>query len=83
MAKKYVAYWSNGRSDKEFNPVVNKCDICNDAIPSLHPEDMEKKIDMLKEIDDSYESEADKPEPRLLLCNYCLKEYLIPGCPLN
>jgi len=38
---------------------------------------------MLKEIDDSYESEYDIHEPRLLLNDYCMKEYLIPGYQLT
>ena len=45
--------------------------------PSL--EDIETMIDVLKEIDDSFESEYDKHEPRLMLCDYCQKEYLIPS----
>ncbi len=63
--------------DRIFKPVVNRCDICNDAIPCL--EDIEVKIDMLKEIDDSMESEYDRQQPKLLLCNWCKKEYLIPS----
>jgi hypothetical protein len=34
---------------------------------------------MLNEIDVSFESEHDKKEPKLLLCDYCQKEYLIPS----
>jgi len=63
--------------DRIFKPVINKCDLCDDPIPSL--EDIETKIDVLKEIDDSFESEYDKHEPRLMLCDYCQKEYLIPS----
>jgi hypothetical protein len=62
--------------DRQFKAVVNRCDICNDPIACR--EDMEIKIGMLKEIDDSYESDYDKGEPKLLLCSYCQKEYLIP-----
>jgi len=36
----------------------------------------------LREIDDSYESEYDKNEPRPLLRDYCTKEYGIPGYAL-
>jgi hypothetical protein len=67
--------------DRQFKAVVNRCDICDDAIPC--PEDIELKITVLKEIDDSYESEYDKSEPRLLLCDYCQKEYMIPGYQLT
>lgn len=60
-----------------FKPVVNKCDLCNDPIDCR--EDVEIKIDVLNEIDDSFESEYDKNEPRLMICRYCQKEYLIPS----
>ena len=62
--------------DKQFKAVVNRCDLCDEPIPCL--QDIEVRISMLKEMDDSYESEQDKHEPRLLLCDYCQKEYLIP-----
>jgi hypothetical protein len=62
--------------DREFKPVINRCDLCDD--PILCHEDIEIKIDILTEIDDSYESELDKHEPRLMLCDYCQREYLIP-----
>ena len=67
--------------DKQFKAVVNRCDLCDKPIPCLH--DMEIKISMLKEIDDSYESEHDRIEPRLLLCGYCVREYQVPGYPLT
>jgi hypothetical protein len=67
--------------DKHFKAVVNRCDLCNESIPCL--QDIEIKIAMLKEIDDSYQSEYDKHEPRLLLCEYCQKEYMIPGYTLG
>jgi hypothetical protein len=56
---------------------VHNCDICDDRLECN--DDIESQIDMLNEIDDSFESEYDKQEPKLLLCNYCQKEYLIPG----
>ena len=62
--------------DRAFKAVVNRCDLCDDPI-TCH-EDLEAKIAMLKEIDDSYDSEADEHEPMLLLCDYCKKEYTIP-----
>jgi hypothetical protein len=52
--------------NREFKVVVNRCDTCNDRI--ICAEDVESYIDMLQEIDDSYESSYDKLEPRLLLC---------------
>ena len=63
--------------DRKFKPIVNKCDFYNDPIKSN--EDIEILIDKLDEIDDSFESEYDKHEPRLMLCDYCKKEYLIPS----
>jgi hypothetical protein len=42
----------------------------------------EVKINMLQEIDDSFESEYDRHDPRLLLCTYCTREYQIPGYPI-
>jgi uncharacterized protein with PIN domain len=60
-----------------FKAVVNRCDLCNNPIESN--EDIELKIKMLKEIDDSFESGNDKQEPKLLLCNDCKKEYLLPS----
>ena len=56
---------------------VHKCDICDDRLECN--DDIESHIDMLNEIDDSFESEYDKTEPKLLLCGYCQKEYLIPS----
>jgi hypothetical protein len=53
---------------------VNECDICDDRI--VCSDDNESQIDMLDEIEGSYETS------RLPLCNYCTKEYLIPGFPI-
>jgi hypothetical protein len=69
------------RVDRDTKIVVKTCDLCNNPIP-CH-EDIEIKIDMLQEIDDSYESEYDKHEPSLILCDFCKKEYQIPGYPLT
>lgn len=63
--------------DKEFKGVINRCDICDDRI--MCQDNIESQIDMLDEIDNSYLDEDDKHEPRLLLCDYCKKEYLIPA----
>ncbi|HEX9318213.1 MAG TPA: hypothetical protein VF884_04690 [Nitrososphaeraceae archaeon] len=56
---------------------VHNCDICDDRLECN--DDIESQINTLQEIDDSFESEYDKQEPKLLLCNYCKKEYLIPS----
>lgn len=69
------------KCDREFSVVINRCDICDDPLNCT--EDIESHIDMLNEINNSYESEAGCIEPRLLLCGYCNREYLIPGYPLT
>ena len=66
------------RADRDFKPVIYRCDICDEHLTEV-PDNLEAQIDMLQEIDDSYECEYDKHEPRLLLCNYCQKEYSIPS----
>jgi hypothetical protein len=49
-------------------------------------DNIEGQIDILQEIDNSYESEADRTTyldgPKLLLCDYCRKEYVIPSYPI-
>jgi hypothetical protein len=49
----------------------------------MRKDDIESQIDILDEINDSYMDEHDKQEPRLLLCDYCQKEYQVPGYPLT
>jgi hypothetical protein len=68
---------SNDRIFKSISIRIHTCDICDDMIEDC-PDDIERQILILKEIDDSFESVKDKQEPRLLLCDYCKKEYLIP-----
>jgi hypothetical protein len=69
------------QSDRDFRAVINRCDICNDRL--MCQDDIETRvIDMLDEINDSYLDEYDRHEPWLLLCDYCIKEYMIPGYPL-
>jgi hypothetical protein len=50
-------------------------------------DDTESQMDMLEDIDNSYESEYDKityyDGPKLLLCGYSTREYLVPGYPLT
>jgi hypothetical protein len=82
MARKEIHYSiSRNKTDKDFKIVVNKCDICDDRLECA--DDIESQIDMLQELDDSYESECDKTTyydgPKLLLCGYCTKEYRIPS----
>jgi hypothetical protein len=70
------------RTDRNTKILVNKCDMCDYPIKEA-PDDLEAKIRTLEEINDSYESEYDKDEPRLILCDYCQKEFLITGYKIN
>ena len=65
--------------DKEAERIlISHCDLCNDKLPK-EADNIQIDINILDEIDDSYESEYDKHEPRLLLCSFCSKEYNIPS----
>jgi hypothetical protein len=66
--------------DRAFKPVKNRCDLCDDPI-QCH-EDIEITKNILTEIDDSFKSEYDKHDPRLLLFDYCQKGS-IPGYQLT
>ena len=68
--------------DKEAERIlISRCDLCNDELPK-EADNIQSRINILDEIDNSYESEYDKQEPKLLLCSYCSKEYNIPSyCP--
>ena len=57
------------REDREISILVSRCDICSNSIPGA-PDDLESQIDMLKEVDEN---------PRLMLCDRCQTEYLIPS----
>ncbi|MGA7009508.1 MAG: hypothetical protein WB612_07185 [Nitrososphaeraceae archaeon] len=66
--------------DSEVRILVNRCDICNNQLPETAAgDDLEYRMDLLAEINDSFESEHDKSEPRLILCNRCSEEYMIPS----
>ena len=58
--------------------LINSCDLCNDKLPK-EADNNQYRINVLDEIDDSFESDDDKHEPRLLLCCFCTKEYNIPS----
>ena len=65
--------------DKEAERIlISHCDICNDELPK-EADNIQYRINVLDEIDNSYESEYDKHEPRLLLCSFCKREYMIPS----
>ena len=65
-------------TDKDTRILISRCDLCNDKLPK-EADNIQYRINVLDEIDDSFESEYDKHEPRLLLCSYCIKEYKIPS----
>ncbi len=65
-------------ADREIRILVNRCDICNNPLPQTPENDnLEYRMDMLAEINDSFESVHDKSEPKLLLCERCSAEYMI------
>jgi hypothetical protein len=66
------------QSDKDTRILISHCDLCNDELPK-EADNIQYRINVLDEIDDSFESEYDKHEPRLLLCSFCSKEYNIPS----
>jgi hypothetical protein len=67
-------------ADRLVKVVYNRCDICDERL--ICSDDIESKIEALDEINGSYLDEYDKQEPRLLVCEYCQKEYMIPGYPI-
>lgn len=58
--------------------LISHCDLCKAELPK-EADNIQFRINVLDEIDDSFESEYDKHEPRLLLCSFCTKEYNIPS----
>lgn len=70
------------RIDRDTKLIIYRCDICDNVIPEA-PDNFEARIAMLDEIDNSFESELDRSTyeqgPKLILCNYCQKEYLVPS----
>ena len=65
-------------SDKDTRILKSHCDLCNDQLPK-EADNIQYRINVLDEINDSFESEYDKHEPRLLLCTSCKNEYNIPS----
>ncbi len=64
--------------DRLFKAEHHKCDLCNDYLPTCK-DDIESYIDMKNDINNSYESDYDRQEPKLLLYAFCTKEYNIPS----
>jgi hypothetical protein len=81
--KKLISYrLDSARSDRMFKPMVYRCDICEDEIKEI-PDNFEVRMRILDEIDGSYENELDRSTyeqgPKLILCDYCSKAYLMPS----
>ena len=57
------------RADREIKILISRCDLCNNHITGA-PDDLEYQINLSRDIDDN---------PRLLLCDPCQTEYLIPS----
>ena len=64
--------------DKDTRILKSHCDLCNEQLPK-EADNIQYRINVLDEIDNSFESEYDKHEPRLLLCSSCSKEYNVPS----
>ena len=67
-----------GKNRRDISVKVYNCDLCSETITGL-PNDFETRIDSMNEINDSFESEYDRQEPRLMLCAFCKNEYNIPS----
>lgn len=72
--------------DKNVRILVSRCDLCNEQLPETpdnHNLDLEARMNIIDEIDNSFESDYDRSTyeygPKLLLCDYCKKEYLLPS----
>src|SRR4249919_2763985 len=70
--------------DKKVRILVSRCDLCNEQLPETPDNlNLQSRMNIIDEIDESFESDYDKSTyeygPKLLLCNYCKKEYLLPS----
>ena len=62
-----VWYFTAAHLDRDAKVIINGCDICNVPIPEPS-DDLQYQIDKLNEIDNSFGSEYDKRERKLLFC---------------
>ena len=70
--------------DKKVRILVSRCDLCNELLlQSPDNLNLQAHMKIIDEKDDSFESDCDKSTyeygPKLLLCDYCQKEYLLPS----
>jgi hypothetical protein len=68
--------------DRMFKTAIYRCDICDDEITEAL-DNFGARMQILDDIDNSYASELDRSKdeqgPKLILCDYCQKEYDIPS----
>jgi hypothetical protein len=67
----------NGSKEKDAERHQGICDLCNEQLPK-EADNIQYGINVLDEIDASFESKYDKHESRLLLCSSCSRECMIP-----
>ena len=53
------------RSEKDIRILKSHCDLCNDELPK-EADNIQYRINVLDEIDDSFESEYDKHETSII-----------------
>ena len=77
---------SQSYRDKHTKITLIRCDLCGDQLPQTEDNvnyNLETRMKIIDEIDNSFESEYDRSTyeqgPKLLLCDYCQKEYLLPS----
>jgi hypothetical protein len=73
-----VWHFRTAKIDQVTKISIYRCDLCDGLIPDA-PEDLQYQMDKIDEINNSFESEFDRQEPKLVLCNQCQKEYDIPS----
>ena len=54
-------------ADREIRILVNRCDICNNKLPqTLENDNLEYRMEVQAEINNSFESVHDKSEPKTI-----------------
>ena len=78
--------YSQSYQDKHTRITLIRCDLCGDQLPQKEDnvnDNLETRMKIIDEIDESFESDYDKSTyeqgPKLLICEYCQKEYLLPS----
>jgi hypothetical protein len=78
--------YSLSYQDRHARITLIRCDLCGDQLPQTEGnvnDNLESRMKIIDEIDESFESDYDKSTyeqgPKLLLCDYRQKEYLLPS----